>query len=209
MLHRGSRPIFFVCQHDEDGHLGALKDALCDAECAWDIFKGIATSNCPRFDPAQHAGLIVLGGSGPSANARNAYNEEKRWIEEALDKDKPVLGICLGAQLLMHVHCRRNGEPEGVWRGHGQHNGEYGWTTVILTEDGKNDPVLGHLAPQAEMMMDHQDWCKLPEPPDGVTHLAYSETSQRFSSSEAFRIGRHAYGVQFHPELTREMPDHH
>jgi len=148
------------------------------------------------FDPEKHAGLIVLGGSGDHADEPTAYPKEKEWIGQALRQGTPVLGICLGAQLLAYV----SGGPGCMVR-RGERAGEYGWKQVILTDDGKKDPVLGHLTPGCEMLLHHQDWCKLSS---GAVHLADSEP--RSDYSEAFRIGEmHTYGVQFHPEVTEDM----
>jgi GMP synthase (glutamine-hydrolysing) len=191
MAHRHSRPNFFVCQQENAGHLGVLEDVLRSAGCDTTVFnrKGDTSRS---FDPAKHAGLIVLGGDGDHADKRGAYDEEKEWVGQALRLGRPVLGICLGAQLLVQ---ERGGVYRGLVRG-----GEYGWKRVILTQAGKKDPVLRHLTSGCEMLQWHQDWC---EPASGAVNLALPEnTGER---SAAFRIGMNAYGVQFHPELTREM----
>jgi GMP synthase-like glutamine amidotransferase len=186
---------FFVCQQDAPNHLGALCDALKTARCEWTLFRADGGKSS-TFDPDQHTGLIVLGGEGSSADAPKAYAPEKTWLRQAVRLGKPVLGICLGAQLLWHVCGGRL--YHGTFR-----ESEIGWKRVIVTKEGETDPVLRHMAPHAEMFQWHRDMCVIPSA-SIAENLANSSEADR-EHCEAFRIGSNAYGMQFHPEVTRAM----
>jgi GMP synthase-like glutamine amidotransferase len=103
--------------------------------------------------------------------------------------DKPVLGICLGAQLLARAFGARN------------HLGtapEFGWIDVSLTAEGRADPVLSVLPDRFPVFQWHSDTFTLPE---GALHLATSPAARH----QAFRIGRATYGTQFHFEASRPV----
>lgn len=103
--------------------------------------------------------------------------------------DKPVLGICLGSQVLARAYGARN------------HIGtapEFGWTDVALTDCGRADPVLGVLPDRFPVFQWHSDTFTLPV---GAVHLAHSATA----THQAFRIGRATYGTQFHFEASRAV----
>ena len=110
-------------------------------------------------------------------------------LREAVARNLPVLGICLGAQLLAHAlgaHVGRNPVKE------------HGWHQLTLTEAGRADPVLAALEGQ-EVCQWHGDTFDLPP---GGELLATGETCRH----QAFRVGR-AYGVQFHPEVDPRILD--
>jgi GMP synthase-like glutamine amidotransferase len=103
--------------------------------------------------------------------------------------DKPVLGICLGAQLLARAFGASN------------HLGtapEFGWIDVALTDAGRADPVLSVLPDRFPVFQWHSDTFTLPE---GALHLATSPAARH----QAFRIGRATYGTQFHFEASRAV----
>jgi GMP synthase (glutamine-hydrolysing) len=106
---------------------------------------------------------------------------EREWLAEAVRRELPVLGICLGAQLLARALGAevRPGERK-----------EFGFAAVEVLDP--DDPVLGGLAPGAEVLHWHGDVFDLP---DGATHLAASQLTE----NQAFRVGN-AWGVLFHPE---------
>jgi GMP synthase (glutamine-hydrolysing) len=139
----------------------------------------------------RYQGLIVLGGpmNVEDQHRHPHLKTELLAIEAALRQDKPVLGICLGAQLLAHVL----GAPV---RRHGQH--EIGWYDLITTAQGREDPVLGHLGEQAPVFQWHACTFGLPS---GAVQLARTETCEQ----QAFRFGQNAYGFQFHLEADAAM----
>lgn len=142
----------------------------------------------PGAEPTvdRYRGLIVLGGpmNVEDQHRRPHLKTELRAIERALEQGKPVLGICLGAQLLAHVlgaPVRRHERPE------------IGWYDIEMSAAGRGDPVLGAAGARLPVFQWHAYTYDLPA---GATHLASSATCEQ----QAFRFGEKAYGLQFHLE---------
>ncbi|MGA2383333.1 MAG: type 1 glutamine amidotransferase [Gemmatimonadales bacterium] len=137
------------------------------------------------------AALVILGGpmGAYEAVAHPHLLEEQRLLEEAVEQGLPVLGICLGSQLLAAALGARvypGPEPEiGVFE-------------VKLTEDGADDPLLGPAGPKFSAFHWHGDTFELPP---GAVHLA----STRAYRHQAFRVGDRAWGLQFHIELDQAL----
>lgn len=130
--------------------------------------------------------LVIYGGKFgvPERNVHGFLNDEMRLIRQALDRDIPLLGICLGAQLLAHELGAAVGpHPENVH--------EYGYYQVRPTPEGKALIPEGLIALQS-----HYHGFGLPK---AAIRLAGSE----FFENQAFRFGEKAYGLQFHPEASR------
>src|SRR5204863_2879167 len=100
-----------------------------------------------------------------------------------------TLGVCLGAQLLAKAVGAE------VYR-HRQK--EIGWYGIELTPEALDDPLFAGLPSTQTVFQWHGDTFDLPE---GAVLLAKGATCRH----QAFRLGRAAYGVQFHPEMTLEM----
>jgi GMP synthase (glutamine-hydrolysing) len=139
----------------------------------------------------RYHGLIVLGGpmNVMDQHRHPHLRTELLAIEAALRQEKPVLGICLGAQLLAHVL----GAPV---RRHAQQ--EIGWYDLITTSTGRDDSVLGHVGDAAPVFQWHGCTYDLPA---GAVQLARTETCEQ----QAFRFGANAYGFQFHMEADEAM----
>lgn len=139
-------------------------------------------------------GLVVMGGPmGVSDTDSHPYlRDELTLIAASVAAGLPVLGVCLGAQLLAAALGAR------VYRGPQL---EIGPGTVTLTDAGRSDPVLG-AAGRAELPVVHwhQDTFELP--PDALW-LAHSELYPH----QAFRVGTRAYGLQFHVEVDRALAE--
>lgn len=139
-------------------------------------------------------GLIILGGP------MNVYEEEKYpWLKDekafiraVIDAGKPVLGICLGGQLIATVlGSSVKSAP----------NKEIGWFPVMPTEDAvqvewfhalmKDNPIVFHL---------HSDQFEIPE---GAVNLAYSTANR----NQAYILGDRILGLQFHMEMREEDYD--
>lgn len=143
----------------------------------------------PNVD--RYHGLIVLGGpmNVEDQHRHPHLKTELLAIEAALRQGKPVLGICLGAQLLAHVlgaPVRRHAKLE------------IGWYDLRTTEHGRADPVLGHLGESSPVFQWHG--CTYDLPTDAV-QLARTDTCEQ----QAFRFGSNAYGFQFHLEADQAM----
>jgi len=132
------------------------------------------------------AGAVIFGGP-MSANDDHLefVRNELDWIGLALKEDKPFLGVCLGAQMLArHMGAKVASNPEGYH--------EIGYYPVRATDAGQ-----GIFADEQMFYQWHGEGFDLPR---GGELLA---TGERFAN-QAFRYGK-AYGIQFHPEVTREM----
>jgi len=140
---------------------------------------------------SEHDAVVVLGGE------QNALSDDiSPWFPGLMsllrdfgDHDRPVLGICLGAQLVARAWGGSNiiGRPV-----------EFGWHTVWPLDDGRTDPVIAGLGIMSPVFHWHEDTFTLPP---GAVRLASSE----MTANQAFRIGRAVYGVQFHFEADRSL----
>lgn len=136
-------------------------------------------------------GLIIMGGP------MNVYEEteypflkdEDRLIKEALAKKLPMIGVCLGAQLMA--------KAAGAKVTKGQKK-EIGWYPLHLTEEAKIDPSFKILPKEIEVFQWHGDTFEIPK---GAVRLASSE----LFPNQAFRVGENAYAFQFHIEVTEAI----
>jgi GMP synthase-like glutamine amidotransferase len=139
-------------------------------------------------------GMVVLGGP-QSALADEARSPElvpvRALLQQALAADFPTLAICLGAQLLAQVGGGK--VRKGI------DGPEVGATLVAKRDAADADPVFGPLPLSPDVIQFHHD--EIAELPTGATLLA----SNPFYANQAFRVGRHVYGMQFHIETTPEI----
>jgi GMP synthase (glutamine-hydrolysing) len=178
-------PRLLVFQHVAAEPLGTL-DALIRARGHRIRFRNFERDPGAQPTIDRYRGLVVLGGpmNVEDQDRRPHLKTELRVIEEALRQQKPVLGICLGAQLLAHVlgaPVRRLADPE------------IGWYDLATTEAGRADPVLGVLGAGAPVFQWHGRAFDLPV---GAVQLARTDSCEH----QAFRWGASAYGFQFHLE---------
>jgi GMP synthase-like glutamine amidotransferase len=176
-------------QHPKAGGPGVFALAAREAGHVYDEW-------CPGLgqpapgDPADYDGIVVLGGEQNVVDApRLRYlRDEISLIGEALERRQPVLGVCLGAQLLV---AAAGGEVVRVTEP------EIGWYEVHALPEAAADPVFGALPERFTPYCWHSYGVELPE---DATLLARSEVC-----THGFRLGESAWGVQFHPEVTREI----
>ncbi len=136
------------------------------------------------------AGALVMGGpmNVDETDRHPGLATTRDWLAEAVRREMPVLGICLGAQLLARAL--------GAAVVPGERK-EIGFHEVTVADPA--DPILGGLAPGARVLHWHGDVFDLP---DGATHLA----SSALTAHQAFRLGN-AWGVLFHPEADLALVD--
>lgn len=139
----------------------------------------------------RHDALVILGGpmSVNDVHLHPHLETELALIQSAMSLGIPILGICLGAQLIAKAtgaHVKKNPEPE------------IGWYDVQLTPEGVNDPLLSHFDPCEKIFQWHGDTFDLPS---NSVHLAQSTTC----ANQAFRLGDNIYGLQFHLEVDQPL----
>lgn len=179
-----------VVQNYANTALGQVGVALAEAGAGIDLVRADLGEALPD-GPGGHDGLVVLGG-GQNALA----DGESPWLPRLCglmrafgDSGRSVLGICLGSQLLARAYGGQNVIGGAT---------EFGWHEVALTPEGAQDPVLASLPPSFRSFQWHDDTFVLPR---GASRLAGSLAVH----NQAFRIGRAAYGFQFHFEADRPL----
>lgn len=136
-------------------------------------------------------GLIIMGGP------MNVYEEdgypflkdEDRLIKEAYSKKLPMIGVCLGAQLMAKAAGAK------VTKGGKK---EIGWYPLHIMDEAMKDPVFCSLPKEVEVFQWHGDTFDIP---DRAVRLASSD----LFPNQAFRIGDNAYAFQFHIEVTSDI----
>jgi len=144
-----------------------------------------------RVKVGRYHGLIVLGGP-MSADQTQRYphlNFELESIRQAVNLNMPVLGICLGAQLIAACLGGRTLRGQAV---------EIGWSKVTPTDLGTQDPLFRHFRNKERIFQWHSDTFTLPSQ---AAHLARSSDCEH----QAFCFGEHVYGLQFHLEADRAL----
>lgn len=181
-----------VIENMKSTPLGSLGVALAEANAEIERFHPWIDGKLPT-GVADYDALVVLGGEQNAIDDANfpylpALAQLMRDFAEA---DKAVLGICLGAQILARAYNAENHLNAGL---------EFGWHSVGKSKDGQADPLLSDLEADFMTFQWHSDTFSLPQ---GATCLAVSELVQ----NQAFRIGRAAYGTQFHFEASASVID--
>jgi GMP synthase (glutamine-hydrolysing) len=179
-----------VFQHDPFEDLGFFGEVLEKQGADYRVLR-LFHGEMPAEEWGHVRALIVLGGP-MSVDEEEAFpflRWEKRIIRAAIDECVPVLGICLGAQLI----AATLGAP--VFHGPVK---EIGWTPISITPHGQVDSLLGYLPENATVFQWHGDGFELPA---GAIRLA---TSAHYDT-QAFRLGKTIYGLQFHLEVTPRM----
>jgi GMP synthase (glutamine-hydrolysing) len=173
------RPTLLAIQHVPWETPHRILDAC--GSLAVHTVKPLAGQSLPDHDEV--AGAVVMGGpmNVDEVERHPALALEREWLAEALRRDMPLLGVCLGAQLLaraLGVEVRPGERPE------------LGFAPVEILDP--DDPVLGALAPSTTVLHWHGDVFDLPE---GARPLARSDRTEH----QAFCHGN-AWAVLFHPE---------
>jgi GMP synthase (glutamine-hydrolysing) len=178
-----------LIQNDHEVPAGNFLEWLHDYKLPFRIIKPYSGEGLPSL--ADSSALIVLGGAmGVNDSCRFPYLVSvKSHIQQAVNRNIPLLGVCLGGQLLADVL----GAPVLS-----QRNGELGSHTVEVLESGASDPLFLDVPQVFTTFQWHNDSFEIPA---GATCLAASPAC----AHQAFRYGDNQYGLQFHPEVTRDI----
>jgi len=171
--------------HGDDVGPGVFEDAICAA--GHELVERNVVREGLAEEPAD--AVIVLGGAmHPDQDDRHPWlRPELRFLEQRLGSGTPLLGVCLGSQLLARAagaRVFRAAEPE------------VGWLPVELTDAAKSDPVAASLPESFDAFQWHSYTHELPA---GAVELARSRVC-----TQAWRLGS-AWGVQFHPEVRADQ----
>jgi GMP synthase (glutamine-hydrolysing) len=177
-----------VIRHETGSSLGMLKVPDIDSVKYLNMAQGETLA-----EPIAHfSHLVVLGGaiSAYEADLYPFLYDEFRLIEQAIAQEIPIVGICLGSQILAQVLGAR------VYRG--EAGREVGWCEVQLNEAAKADVLLRSFPESFRVFQSHQDTFELPQ---GAVRLA---SSDRYPN-QAFRYGDRIWALQFHLEIDERV----
>jgi GMP synthase (glutamine-hydrolysing) len=189
-----------VIQHNDDDNLNELAAPFLEAGLEivqWHAEKTPA----PVSSLEGFSGLVSLGAfAGVEEEDSVAWMPvERRLIESALELEMPVLGLCFGSQLLASVagaEVGKSGSPE------------VGWYSVEMTEEAASDPLMSVLGPQPDVIQYHYDTFNWPAAPGRMNPELESTANREVTilgtangMNQAFRVGKNAWGTQFHIEL--------
>jgi GMP synthase-like glutamine amidotransferase len=177
--------------NQRDAGPGVFADAVADAGGVLEEWMP-SSSDGPPGDARRHDAVMVLGGAMnvDQEDAHPWLRAEKELLRELLRAGTPILGVCLGGQLLAEAAGAapaRAREPE------------IGWHAVEVMEEGADDPLVGDLAPGFTAFQWHS--YEFPLPPAAVP-LARSPVCL-----QAYRAGERAWGIQFHAEVSAADAD--
>lgn len=173
-----------VFRHVRFEHLGRIAPALEINGIGWEY---VDESGDPDLDSV--AGLISMGGPMSANDDLPCLRRELRSIEQAVAAGKPVLGVCLGAQMIAKALGAK------VYKNRVK---EIGWAPVYWTEEAGRDALFGGLSEPETVLHWHGETFDMPV---GAERLAWSDGCR----NQAFRVGAGVYGLQFHLEVTPEM----
>ena len=177
--------------HPDGGTVGVLAEAASEQSLAIEHWIP-AVGGEPQRPLDQYSGLVVLGGDENIDQVdRYPYLErEYEIVNDWIEADRPLFGVCLGAQMIAHV------SGGSVFKASER---EFGWEQIDVLPAGRDDPVTGFGADTLIGLAWH-DYAF--EPPPGSTTLASNSVC-----IQAFRYGE-AWGFQHHPEIEGSVLDH-
>ena len=176
-----------VIRHLAFEDLGCFADVLAQQGFQVNTLEA-GVDDLSQLDADSDDWLIILGGP-ISANDSADFpfvDTEIALLRQRIERDRPTLGICLGAQLM----ARATGQA--VYPGKAK---EIGWMPVTLTPAGQRSPLSALESCQHIVLHWHGETFDLP---DAAERLASTEITR----NQAFRLGRNVYGLQFHLEAT-------
>lgn len=185
-----SKTTVYVLQHAGPETPGHLAEVLTEHDIGMEYIRPFEGGRVPQ-ELGGHAGLVVMGGPmGVYEQAAYPFlRDELHLIERALQASKPVLGICLGSQLLaaaLGAEVRKGRQKE------------IGWHPLTLTEAAAKDELFSGLPASVTAFHWHGDVFDLPA---GAVSLARS----RLTDCQAFRFGGAALGLLCHLEVTQQI----
>ncbi len=172
--------------HQEDAGPGVFADELASQGVRLDTWR-IPDKADPPPDLADYDAVMTFGGAMhiDQADRHGWLEREKEILRDLIEGGTPLLGACLGAQLLC---VAAGGEVERM------REPEIGWVDVEVTAEGTDDALMGSLTSGISAFGWHSYACV---PPTGSVVVARSE-----QCAQVFRVGERAWGIQFHAEVS-------
>ena len=187
MTDTNAAPRVLVLQHAQPEHPGLILDSLRDVGAQVETIRTDLGQPAPP-SLGNYAGLIIMGGP-QSVYEEGKYpylRAEKQLARQAIDNNIPLLGVCLGSQVIADV------------LGSGVHPGpapELGWKPVKRSEQAANNPVLSALPETFTPLHWHGDVYDLPK---GATPIGSSD----MTATQGFTYNQNVYALLFHLEMT-------
>lgn len=179
-----------ILQHTPEERGGLFEEILLEQGWTLEVLPLFSGSSLPSS--IKEFGMVLVLGGPMSANDEEIHpflKEELPFIRKALKIGHPVLGVCLGAQLMAKALGAK------VYPGPYK---EIGWYWLSQTPSARSDPIFSRLDPYFLVFQWHGETFDLPPGTVGLAgNMAYP--------NQAFRIGELMYGVQFHLEVTEPM----
>lgn len=187
---------YLIFQHVPHEPPGLIADYFKKRNIGFDVVRFFESGARIPENVSDYRGLIIMGGPMGVYDKRDKFPSKDEEIEiiKANAGRLPMLGICLGSQLLAHV-LKGKVDKNLV---DGKHTKEVGIYKVELTGAGASDPIFKGFNSPVEVMEWHGDMFTMPE---GATLLASSPRCE----NQAFVAKGNMYGTLFHFEMTPEM----
>ncbi|MBN3040945.1 MAG: type 1 glutamine amidotransferase [Candidatus Omnitrophica bacterium] len=179
----------FILKHIDIEGPGIFSNFLNLTGLRTEIYEVYECQSMPGLDSCR--GILVMGGP------MNVYEldqypflkKEEDFLKDAIGRKIPIIGICLGAQILAKINGAR------IYRSEEK---EIGWHKVYLTADGRKDPLFQGLQESMTVFQWHEDTFDIPE--NGLL-LAKGKKVK----NQALRFSDYAWGLQYHPEITSAL----
>jgi GMP synthase (glutamine-hydrolysing) len=180
----------WAIQHIEYGDLGSFEKVLRERNFDIQIIQS-QENDLSLLDASKPDLIMILGGPMSIYDVTNTnwVQREQAFVKQRIESQKPLFGICFGAQMIARALGAKAYEgPQGK---------EIGWEKIHVNEAGMQTPLRHLDGSFTEMMHWHSDTFDMPE---GAELLASSDLYKK----QAYRYGTHVFAMQCHPEVTEK-----